>query len=84
MLKCLPLREDFEENTTVFSCFLTLYRCQHPALAQHLPSVLQLCACVYSTNQADESKLFFHVSFGFFTLVSSLEKIHFLRVKNIS
>ena len=57
MLKCLPLREDFEENSTVFNCFLTLYRCQNQALAANLPNVLHLCAHVFSTNQADESKL---------------------------
>lgn len=51
---CLPLREDFEENSTVFQCFLVLYRQQHPILAQNLAAVLRLAAHVYSTKQADE------------------------------
>ncbi|KAK7085046.1 Ran GTPase binding [Halocaridina rubra] len=51
---CLPLREDFEENSTVFQCFLVLYKQQHPVLAQNLAAVLRLSAHVYSTKQADE------------------------------
>ncbi|XP_068205892.1 importin-4-like [Palaemon carinicauda] len=51
---CLPLREDFEENSTVFKCFLVLYRQQHPMLAQNLPAVLSLAAHVYNTKQSDE------------------------------
>lgn len=56
VLGCLPLREDFEENSTVFECFLKLYQGQHSILAQNLVPVLRLAALVYSTKQADESK----------------------------
>lgn len=56
VLGCLPLREDFEENSTVFECFLKLYRGQHSVLAQNLVPVLRLAALVYSTKQADDSK----------------------------
>lgn len=54
VLGCLPLREDFEENSTVFECFLKLYQGQYPILAQNLVPVLRLAALVYSTKQADD------------------------------
>ncbi|KAK4305040.1 hypothetical protein Pmani_023031 [Petrolisthes manimaculis] len=54
VLGCLPLREDYEENSTVFECFLALYRGQHPMLAQNLVHVLRLAALVYTTKQADQ------------------------------
>ncbi|KAG7158690.1 Importin-4-like [Homarus americanus] len=54
VLGCLPLREDFEENSTVFECFLVLYRAQHPMLAQNLAPVLRLAALLYTTKQADD------------------------------
>lgn len=56
VLGCLPLREDFEESSTVFECFLKLYQGQYPILAQNLVPVLRLAALVYSTKQADDSK----------------------------
>ncbi|XP_069944549.1 importin-4-like isoform X2 [Cherax quadricarinatus] len=54
VLGCLPLREDFEENSTVFECFLVLYRAQHPMLAQNLAPILRLAALIYTTKQADD------------------------------
>lgn len=61
VLGCLPLREDFEENSTVFECFLVLYRSQHPMLAQNLAPVLRLAAIIYTTKQADDSKYSIHI-----------------------
>ncbi|XP_027206682.2 importin-4 [Penaeus vannamei] len=54
VLGCLPLREDFAENPTVFECFLVLYRMQHPLLAQNLVPILRLAALIYTTKQADD------------------------------
>ncbi|KAA0186843.1 hypothetical protein HAZT_HAZT008260 [Hyalella azteca] len=53
VLNCLPLREDFEENTTVFSTFSALYQQREPTVLLHLPMVLRAAAIVYTTPQAD-------------------------------
>lgn len=39
VIQCLPLKEDFEENTTVFTCLLQLYQDNNP---QVLHSVMLL------------------------------------------
>lgn len=53
LLNYLPLREDFEENMTVFSTFSALYQQREPTVLQHLHVVLRGAAFVYTTSQAD-------------------------------
>ncbi|KAF2353472.1 Importin-beta N-terminal domain [Trinorchestia longiramus] len=53
VLNCLPLREDFEENLTVFSTFSALYQQREPTVLLHLPMVMRAAAIVYTTPQAD-------------------------------
>ncbi|XP_017888011.1 importin-4-like [Ceratina calcarata] len=54
----LPLREDFEEYTTVFKSVLTLYQAGHPVLKQHMAALLKIAVGVLHDNKAtdDEAK----------------------------
>ncbi|KAB7499986.1 Importin-4 [Armadillidium nasatum] len=53
LLRCLPLREDFEENKTLFQCLLGLQQMKHPVFLQHVHPVLKLCTLVFNTKQSD-------------------------------
>ncbi|KAK7498967.1 hypothetical protein BaRGS_00009776 [Batillaria attramentaria] len=59
VIKCLPLKEDFEENTTVFTCLLKLYSDSNPQVIPHIPELLQVVAQILGTSQAkpDTQKL---------------------------
>uniref|UniRef100_A0A6A7G1S5 Importin-4-like n=1 Tax=Hirondellea gigas TaxID=1518452 RepID=A0A6A7G1S5_9CRUS len=53
LLNMLPLREDFEENMTIFNTFSVLYQQREPTLLQNMHIVLRTAAFVYSTHQSD-------------------------------
>ncbi|KAL8619425.1 hypothetical protein ACOMHN_011776 [Nucella lapillus] len=59
VIQCLPLKEDFEENTTVFTCLLKLYQENNAQVISHLPTILQVATSILGTSQAkpDTQKL---------------------------
>ncbi|KAK7114904.1 importin-4-like [Littorina saxatilis] len=59
VIQCLPLKEDFEENTTVFTCLLQLYQDNNPQVMSNLEKLLQVVATILGTPQAkpDTQKL---------------------------
>ena len=57
VMNFLPLKEDFEENVTVFSTFLVLYQHQEPTLLQNIHMILRAAAFIYSTSQVRASYL---------------------------
>ena len=63
LLQCLPLREDFEENKTIFECFISLYHIKHAVFMQHLQPAMTLAAMVFNSKQSDTGM------FGNFLLV---------------
>ncbi|XP_076449742.1 importin-4-like [Babylonia areolata] len=59
VIQCLPLKEDFEENTTVFTCLLKLYEDDNAQVISQLPTILQVATSILGTPQAkpDTQKL---------------------------
>uniref|UniRef100_UPI00358EC45C importin-4 isoform X2 n=1 Tax=Myxine glutinosa TaxID=7769 RepID=UPI00358EC45C len=55
LLRNLPLKEDLEENATVFRCIAHLYQGQHPQVLQHLGEMLAVLGHVLATNQLEEA-----------------------------
>ncbi|XP_056015924.1 importin-4-like isoform X2 [Ostrea edulis] len=51
VLQCLPLKEDFEENKTVFECICQLYGRGEQELLKHIPKLLTVVAQVVGTDQ---------------------------------
>ncbi|XP_070574661.1 importin-4-like [Ptychodera flava] len=51
LMQCLPLKKDFEENTTVFNCIAYLFNNQHPLVMQQLPQILGIIGQVLGTEQ---------------------------------
>ncbi|XP_029638224.1 importin-4-like isoform X1 [Octopus sinensis] len=54
IIQCLPLKEDFEENTTVFQSLLSLFAQGHPQLIVMLPELLKVIAEVLGTTQINK------------------------------
>jgi hypothetical protein len=54
VVQCLPLKEDLEENATVYPCIGQLYKNQHPVVMKMLPQVLAIFAQVLGTDQIKE------------------------------
>ena len=52
LLKYLPLREDMEENSTVYSCLGKLYEAGHVTLVQSLPRLVNIYAQALTTQEA--------------------------------
>ncbi|XP_063971757.1 importin-4-like isoform X1 [Lytechinus pictus] len=58
LLKYLPLREDMEENSTVYSCLGKLYEASQVTLVQSLPQLLNIYAQALTTQEvSDEVRL---------------------------
>ncbi|XP_037085463.1 importin-4-like [Pollicipes pollicipes] len=55
-VSCLPLREDFAENETVFRCLGHLYGRRHPCLGQHMGALVSCAATVHGTKQEKEGE----------------------------
>lgn len=51
LLRALPLREDFEENSTVYSCVAFLYNTDQTLIIQHLRQLLHIFSQVLGTEQ---------------------------------
>ncbi|XP_031560296.1 importin-4-like isoform X2 [Actinia tenebrosa] len=54
IIQCLPLKEDFEENPTVYSCIIELFSDQHPQVMQHLGHILGIFAQVLPSPDLQE------------------------------
>lgn len=54
VLQCLPLKEDFEENKTVFDCLCQLYLSGEQEILQHIPRLLTVVAQVVGTDQVKQ------------------------------
>lgn len=54
VLQCLPLKEDFEENKTVFDCLCQLYLTGEQEILQHIPRLLTVVAQVVGTDQVKQ------------------------------
>lgn len=52
VIQQLPLKEDFEENTTVFTCLLKLYQEDNQQVVDSLPVLLEVVASILGTPQA--------------------------------
>ncbi|XP_074644690.1 importin-4-like [Tubulanus polymorphus] len=48
---CLPLKEDFEENKTVFTCLWKLFEADHSSIKGELPKIFTAIAHVLQTDQ---------------------------------
>ncbi|XP_063239917.1 importin-4-like [Bacillus rossius redtenbacheri] len=53
----LPLRQDFDENKSVYKCMLHLYHLGHPMLKKHLTPVLKTAFMVLHSHQGDTETL---------------------------
>ena len=56
MMSHLPLREDLEENKTVYKAVLTLYRDGHTILKTHLNALLEVGVQVLNNENTDDGK----------------------------
>ncbi|KAL5021050.1 hypothetical protein ScPMuIL_000205 [Solemya velum] len=54
IIRCLPLKEDFDENPTVFKCLLQLYGSEDPCVMKYLPQLVSVTAGVLGTEQANK------------------------------
>ena len=53
MMKCLPLKEDFEEYQTAIDCLTMLYQTDNPEVIKNAPQVLRvLVECICSKGLA--------------------------------
>uniref|UniRef100_T1IJ37 IPO4/5-like TPR repeats domain-containing protein n=1 Tax=Strigamia maritima TaxID=126957 RepID=T1IJ37_STRMM len=51
MIKCLPLKEDFEENKTIFRCFFFLLNMHHPQITKHFPEIFRVSSHILINKQ---------------------------------
>ncbi|KAL3859840.1 hypothetical protein ACJMK2_010031 [Sinanodonta woodiana] len=51
VVKLLPLKEDFEENPTVFKCLFQLFEAGSLEIAKQLPTLLTVCCKVLGTKE---------------------------------
>ncbi|XP_058803486.1 importin-4-like [Phymastichus coffea] len=49
----LPLKEDLEENKTVYKCVLVLYRNGHAILRPHIPTLLKVALDIFENKASD-------------------------------
>uniref|UniRef100_V9KAN5 Importin-4 n=1 Tax=Callorhinchus milii TaxID=7868 RepID=V9KAN5_CALMI len=54
LIRSLPLKEDLEENVTVFNCISFMYKNQPSQVIQHLPQLLAVISQVIGTDQIQE------------------------------
>lgn len=54
LLQCLPLKDDFEENATVYSCIFQLYNSDHPQITQNLVQIIKIISQVLPTSTITE------------------------------
>nr|XP_022312451.1 importin-4-like isoform X1 [Crassostrea virginica] len=54
VLQCLPLKEDFEENKTVFECLFQLYLSGDQEIMQYIPKLLMVVAHIVGTDQVKQ------------------------------
>ncbi|XP_062916193.1 importin-4 [Mobula hypostoma] len=54
LVRSLPLKEDFEENVTVFNCIAFMYKSDSSQVIQHLQQLLTVFAEVIGTDQLKE------------------------------
>lgn len=54
LIRCLPLKEDFDENPTVFRCFSYLLHRRHPQVFNHLSEIFKVCSHVLGSKQLNE------------------------------
>ncbi|KAK3601658.1 hypothetical protein CHS0354_038221 [Potamilus streckersoni] len=51
VVKLLPLKEDFEENPTIFKCLFQLFEAGSQEVAKQLPTLLTVCCKVLGTKE---------------------------------
>lgn len=51
LLRSLPLREDFEENSTVFKCIAFLYEKNPSQVVKHIDDIARICSHVLGTKE---------------------------------
>ena len=56
LLKFLPLKDDLEENDTVYGCILKLYQSGDATILQSLPNLLAILADQLDQPQLKECK----------------------------
>ncbi|XP_028409936.1 importin-4-like [Dendronephthya gigantea] len=54
LLQCLPLKADFEENTTVYSCIVQLFNSEHPEVTQNIVPIIKIISQVIATSTITE------------------------------
>ncbi|XP_076355100.1 importin-4-like isoform X1 [Tachypleus tridentatus] len=54
LLQCLPLQEDYDENTTVFRCIYHLFNLKNEVVFQNLHHILKIISLVIGTNNVNE------------------------------
>lgn len=54
IVQCLPLKEDFEENETVYNCLLQLYCDDIQLIKAHIPRILESISCVVGTEKVKQ------------------------------
>ena len=56
VIQCLPMKEDFEENATVFKCMVELYKMNQPDTMKQIPDIMMAAAHVLGTDQIQEGE----------------------------
>lgn len=51
LMKHLPLREDFQENTSLLKCFLFLFGAGHPQFQLHVGQILTVLATIATQHE---------------------------------
>ncbi|XP_076111369.1 importin-4-like isoform X2 [Mytilus galloprovincialis] len=54
IVQCLPLKEDFEENETVYNCLLQLYSDDIEIIKAYIPKILESISCVVGTEKVKQ------------------------------
>lgn len=58
LMRHLPLREDFHENTSILRCFLFMFQHGHPLFASHLSQILNIILTVATQQKLQEGRSF--------------------------
>ncbi|XP_032225458.1 importin-4 [Nematostella vectensis] len=69
LVQCLPLKEDFEENSTVYSCVIELFSDQHPQVMCNLAQLLGVFARVLPSPDLQQE-----VRVGLVTMIKTVNQ----------
>lgn len=81
----LPLKEDLEENKTVYKCLQVLYRNGHAVLTTHIPTLLKVGLDILENKASDDGKFHLLLSkvtrahMGFIDMENFLFSFYFLQ-----